>query len=63
MGDFIERMKKFFKEVRNELKKVTWPTRSELGSYSMIVAVTVIFVAILIWMLDAGFNAVTRYFF
>ena len=49
------RIKKYIREVKAELKKVIWPTKPELVSYAGIVFVTVLFVAILIWLLDAGF--------
>jgi len=63
LQSYLERIKKFVKEVRSELKKVTWPTKKELGAHSVVVFVTVVFVAILIWMLDGGFNVVMRFFF
>lgn len=50
------RWKKFFREVKAELKKVSWPTRQELISYSGIVFVAVITVSILIWLVDSLFN-------
>nr|WP_092073773.1 preprotein translocase subunit SecE [Dendrosporobacter quercicolus]NSL47924.1 preprotein translocase subunit SecE [Dendrosporobacter quercicolus DSM 1736] len=50
------RWKKFFREVKAELKKVSWPTRQELISYSGIVFVSVITVSILIWLVDSLFN-------
>ena len=50
------RWKKFFREVRAELKKVTWPNKQELISYSGVVFVSVVAVAILIWIIDTGLN-------
>lgn len=54
------RWKKFFREVKAELKKVSWPNRQELISYTGIVFVAVIVVAALIWGIDAVFNQVLR---
>ena len=54
------RWKKFFREVKAELKKVTWPGRTELISFTGIVFVTVAFVAVLIWVVDAGFTQVLK---
>ena len=50
------RWKKFFREVKAELKKVTWPNKQELISYSGVVFVSVVAVAILIWIIDTGLN-------
>ena len=51
------RLKKFFREVRAELKKVSWPNRQELISYTGIVFISVVLVAVLIWVIDSVFNA------
>ncbi|TCL31562.1 preprotein translocase subunit SecE [Anaerospora hongkongensis] len=50
----MPRWKKFFREVRAELKKVTWPTKNELISYTGIVFISVVIVAVLIWVIDAA---------
>lgn len=40
-----------------ELKKVRWPSRKELTSYTLVVLVTVIAVTIYFWILDIGISA------
>ncbi len=52
------RFKKFFREVKAEMKKVSWPNKQELISYTIIVFVTVLFVVALIWLYDAIFTKV-----
>jgi len=54
------RLKKFLREVRAELKKVSWPNRRELVAYTGIVFVSVVAVAILIWIIDAALTSVLR---
>ncbi|WP_425059797.1 Protein translocase subunit SecE [Sporomusa carbonis] len=54
------RWKKFFREVKAELKKVTWPGKSELISFTGIVFVTVTVVAALIWVIDATFTQILK---
>lgn len=54
------RWKKFFREVKAELKKVTWPGKSELVSFTGVVFVTVAVVAALIWVVDAAFAGVLK---
>ena len=46
---------KFFEEVRNELKKVSWPTKKELVSYTGVVGLAVVIVCALIWVCDTIF--------
>jgi len=54
------RWKKFLREVRAELKKVTWPGKQELISFTGVVFVTVTVVAALIWVIDASFTQVLK---
>jgi preprotein translocase subunit SecE len=44
----------FVREVRGELRKVAWPTRSEVVNYSIIVFVTVVILTSVIAALDYG---------
>lgn len=46
----------FFKEVIAELKKVAWPTRQEVVAYSIVVLVSVIVIAALIFGMDYVFT-------
>jgi len=58
----IGNIKKFLREVRGELKKVTWPTRQQLIAYTSVVLVAVILVSFLIWILDSSFSYLFRLF-
>ena len=42
-------LKEFLIGVKAEMKKVVWPTRGELSSYTVVVFIAVIFVCALIW--------------
>jgi preprotein translocase subunit SecE len=44
--------RQFVKEVRSELRKVVWPTKSETINYSIIVLVTLVFFTALIFCID-----------
>lgn len=46
----------FLREVRGELRKVAWPTRSEVVNYSIVVLVAVILLTGLIFLLDFVFG-------
>ena len=46
--------RQFLKEVRQELKKVNWPTRKELWSYFTVVLVSVVVLTIYVAALDYG---------
>ena len=51
------RMKEYFKGVKIETKKVVWPTRKELVSYTIVVLITCTFFALMIWGVDTIFLA------
>lgn len=42
----------FVGEVRSELRKVSWPTRSEVINYSIVVLITVVILTIFIGLID-----------
>jgi preprotein translocase subunit SecE len=53
-----ERIGRFLREVRAELKKVVWPNRKELSTYTVVVIVTVAIVAVFISLVDLGFGQI-----
>lgn len=46
------RGKQFAREVKAEMKKVTWPSKKELVSYTGVVFVAVVLISALIWLFD-----------
>jgi preprotein translocase subunit SecE len=52
----FDKIKKFLKEVRFELSKVTWTTREELISSTMIVILVSIILSIFIGVIDLGLS-------
>ena len=48
----FKKLTKFLREVRVELKKVSWPSRSEITGSTGVVVVTVIIVAIYLGIVD-----------
>ena len=51
----FKRWMRFLKEVRLELKKVSWPTGSEVFTYTMVVITTVVFITAIVFVLDLLF--------
>ena len=58
--------KKFFREIRSELKKVVWPTKEQVLKNALIVAGCVLVVGLFIWLFDFvaqfGINALISAF-
>lgn len=53
-------LKDYFKGVKLEMKKVVWPTKQELGSYTVVVLVTCAVFAVAFWAIDTGFLAALK---
>ncbi len=49
---FMQRVKKFFKEYRGELKKISWPTMAEVIKNTMITLAAVLMIGVVIWVFD-----------
>lgn len=50
----------FLREVKTEMKKVTWPTKRELIGYTITVIASSLFAAFLIWAIDAILSILFR---
>ena len=50
----------FLRETKVELKKVTWPTKQELISNTIVVLIAVVLCAGLIWIIDTFFSVIFR---
>ncbi|HSR53668.1 MAG TPA: preprotein translocase subunit SecE [Acidobacteriota bacterium] len=50
------RMAKFYTDVRNELRKVTWPSKNEVYGTTAVVLVSVFFFGIYLYLVDIVLN-------
>ena len=44
----------FFKEAREELGKVTWPSRREVSRFTMVTVATVVILSVFLWLVDSA---------
>lgn len=51
----------FFKGVKSELKKVSWPGKKDVINYTIVVLIMVLFCAIAIGAMDFVFKALFRF--
>ena len=56
------RVKKFFREVKAEMRKVSWPNKKELIAYTGVVFISVVFIAALIGLIDGVFARLLELF-
>lgn len=57
------RLALFYRQVVAELRKVVWPTRSQLSTYTTVVIVFVVIMIGLVTVIDLGINRVVGYVF
>ena len=62
-GGRIERMRLFLSEVRNELKRVTWPSQKEVYATTVVVILTSVFFGLYLFVLDFGLNSLVQWIY
>lgn len=62
-GNIFSKLGRFFKEVRIELKKVTWPTKDQLIKNTVVVLVFIAVTALLVFGFDFLFQTLFRKLF
>ena len=62
-GGQFERFRTFLTEVRNEMRRVTWPSRKEVYATTVVVILTSAFFGIYLWSFDLALNAFVNWIF
>jgi preprotein translocase subunit SecE len=60
MNDIFQKVRQFIREVRAELKRVTWPTRKETVGSTSVVLVLVLIVAAFLMIVDLVLQTLMR---
>ena len=53
----------FLSEVRNELKRVTWPSQKEVYATTVVVILLSVFFGLYLFILDIGVNSLVQWIF
>ena len=59
--DLFRNIVEFIKDTRKELNNVSWPTRRELISTTMVVIVSVFFFGFFLWLVDLAVSPAMKY--
>ncbi|MFB7942841.1 preprotein translocase subunit SecE [Streptomyces sp. NPDC004779] len=59
----LGRLALFYRQIVAELRKVVWPTRSQLSSYTTVVIIFVVVMIGLVTVIDFGFQEAVKYVF
>ena len=60
MGDTVQRIREFFREVLLEFRRVTWPSRQELVNSTTVVIVVTVVLALFLGMVDIGLTKIVE---
>jgi preprotein translocase subunit SecE len=63
VGGWFSNARTFLAEVRNELKRVTWPSRKEVYATTIVVVLTSIFFGLYLWGIDLVLDRIVRAIF
>ena len=58
--NFLQKSSQFLREVKIELKKVTWPTRKQTMGSTVVVVVLVIIFSLFLGLVDVGLSSLIR---
>ncbi len=53
-GGFFSGIKNWFSEVKTEMHRVSWPSKSELKNYSVAVIAMLVVFGVAVWLVDTG---------
>ncbi len=59
----FKRLVKFVKEVRSELKRVSWPSRGEIRGSTTVVIIIVLILAVFIGLVDRALSYLVSFVF
>jgi len=62
-GGPVSGARTFLTEVRNEMRRVTWPSRKEVYATTVVVILTSAFFGIYLWGLDVALSAAVNWVF
>lgn len=52
--------KKFFRETKAEMKKVSWPSRKDVFRHTQVVIISIVFIGLILWLVDLAFGSIVN---
>lgn len=53
-------IKKFYRETKAELKKVSWPSKKDVFRHTQVVIASIIFIGLALWLVDLAFGSIVN---
>ncbi len=57
----VKDLKSYFKGVKSEWGKITWPTRQQVVAETIVVLIVVAFITSVVYIIDIGFKALFKF--
>ncbi len=57
---FFQRVKKWFRDMKSELKKVVWPTPKQTAKNTLVALVMIVVCAVVLWGFDSAAQATVK---
>jgi preprotein translocase subunit SecE len=58
-----DRARNFLSEVRNEMKRVTWPSKREVYATTVVVILVSVFFGLYLWLVDLALSSTVHWLF
>ncbi len=58
VNKFVENIRKYFRGVATEVKRISWPSSDELKASTIIVLITLVSVTVYLWLCSSIFGRV-----
>ena len=59
-GNIFKRIVRFFKDVKSELKRVTWPTKNQAVKNTVVVLLFLIVIGLFVFLIDLLFQGAAK---
>ena len=63
VSGWVGRSRVFLAQVKNEMERVTWPTRKEVYATTLVVILTSVFFGVYVWSIDLVLTRLARMLF
>ena len=62
-GGWLANSRAFVTEVRNEMRRVTWPSRKEVYATTFVVLITAVFFGVYLYVIDLSLSRALQWFY
>ena len=63
MADTAKKLsiKRYFRETKAEMKKVSWPSKKDTLKHTQVVIASIVFIGLALWLVDLAFGGILNF--